>query len=123
MAVVARGGKPAATKYRVEQPFGPAGEPLASLVDCTLLTGRTHQVRVHLASKGHPLVGDPVYGRARKKPKGWEEQAAALNGFERQALHAYRLGFVHPRSGEKLQFESKLPKDFKALLKVLTTRA
>lgn len=123
MAVVARGGKPAATRYRVEQRFGPASAPLASLVDCTLLTGRTHQVRVHLASKGHPLVGDPVYGRARKKAKGWEEEAALLNGFQRQALHAYRLGFTHPRSGKILLFESVLPKDIKMLLKALSTRA
>lgn len=122
MAVVARGGKPAATRYRVEQRFGPANAALASVVDCTLLTGRTHQVRVHLASKGHPLVGDPVYGRARKKPKGWEEEATILNGFERQALHAYRLGFTHPRTGKKLQFESPIPNDFKALIDAFKTR-
>ena len=123
MAIVARGGKPAATRYRVERRFGPANAPLASLVDCTLLTGRTHQVRVHLASKGHPLVGDPVYGRTRKKPKRWEEQAALLNGFQRQALHAYRLGFTHPRSGKKLAFESAIPSDFKALIEALQTSA
>ena len=100
-----------------------AGAPLASLVECTLYTGRTHQVRVHLASKGHPLVGDPLYGRARKKPKGWEEEAAILNGFGRQALHAYRLGFTHPRSGKSLQFETEIPRDLKELIALLETRA
>ncbi len=122
MAVVARGGKVAATKYRVLERFGPADAPLASLVECTLLTGRTHQVRVHMASRGHPLVGDPLYGRARKKPKGWAEEAAVLNAFPRQALHAYRLGFAHPRSGERLQFASALPSDLKELIEVLQSR-
>jgi 23S rRNA pseudouridine1911/1915/1917 synthase len=122
MAVVARGGKAAATKYQVEQRFGPSGAAVASLVDCTLLTGRTHQVRVHLASKGHPLVGDPLYGRPRKKPKGWESEAALLNAFSRQALHAYRLGFTHPKSGEMLRFRSGFPSDLKELIEALSTR-
>ena len=123
MALVQRGGKTAATGYKVIARYGPAGAPLASLVECTLYTGRTHQVRVHLASKGHPLVGDPLYGRARKKPKGWEEEAAILNGFGRQALHAYRLGFTHPRSGKSLQFETEIPRDLKELIALLETRA
>lgn len=122
MAVVPHGGKRAATKYRVLERFGPPGQPLASLVECTLLTGRTHQVRVHMASKGHPLVGDPLYGRARKKPKTWAAQAAILNQFPRQALHAYRLGFVHPGSGRRLQFDSALPSDLKELIEVLAPR-
>lgn len=123
MAVVARGGKAAATKYRVERRFGPAIQPLASLVECTLLTGRTHQVRVHLASKGHPLVGDPLYGRSRKTTKGWEEETALLNAFPRQALHAYRLGFVHPTSGALLRFQSDLPKDISGLVEAFAIRA
>jgi 23S rRNA pseudouridine1911/1915/1917 synthase len=122
MAVVPRGGKVAATKYRVEERFGPSDAILASLVDCTLMTGRTHQVRVHLSHKGHSLVGDPLYGRPRKKPKGWEEEAALLNAFSRQALHAYRLGFTHPRSGERLRFESALPSDIKELIRKLQPR-
>ncbi|MGE0154760.1 MAG: RluA family pseudouridine synthase [Reyranellaceae bacterium] len=122
MAVLARGGKAAATRYRTEQRFGPDATPLASLVECTLLTGRTHQVRVHLASRGHPLVGDPLYGRARKKTKGWESETALLNAFPRQALHAYRLGFRHPGSGELLRFQSDLPSDIKALVEALQGR-
>jgi 23S rRNA pseudouridine1911/1915/1917 synthase len=123
MAVVKNGGKPAATRYRVVQRFGPPTAPLASLVECTLLTGRTHQVRVHLSTKGHPLVGDPLYGRSRKKPKGWEDEAALLNAFPRQALHAYRLGFVHPASGELLRFHSNLPSDINELIEALEARA
>ncbi len=123
MAVVARGGKKALTGYRILARFGPANTPLASLVECTLFTGRTHQVRVHMASKGHPLIGDPLYGRARKKPKGWDEEVALLNRYPRQALHAYRLGFTHPRSGEKLQFASELPSDINELIHALVARA
>jgi 23S rRNA pseudouridine1911/1915/1917 synthase len=123
MAIVKGGGKPAATRYKVEQRFGPPGNVLASLVDCELLTGRTHQVRVHLASKGHPLVGDPLYGRARKKPKGWESEAAILNAFSRQALHAYRLGFAHPKGGKMLRFQSAFPNDLKELIEALSSRA
>ena len=83
----------------------------AALVECKLETGRTHQVRVHMASIGHPLVGDPVYGRARK------EHRALLKdlGFERQALHATHLGFIHPVTKRRLSFDSVLPTDMQEL--------
>ena len=117
MAVVERGGKPATTRYRVKRGWGTA----VALVECRLLTGRTHQIRVHMAHLGHPLVGDPVYLRrtpasARLLPA---ETRDALLAFPRQALHAATLGFRHPVSGQALSFESPLPADFAALLALL----
>ncbi|HKM64680.1 MAG TPA: RluA family pseudouridine synthase [Acidisphaera sp.] len=117
MAVVSRGGKPALTRYAVRRAWGLG----ASLLECRLATGRTHQIRVHLASRGHPIVGDPLYLRrvpaaARAVP---EPARAAMLDFPRQALHAARLGFVHPRTGQKLSFETPLPADFKALLDII----
>src|SRR5690606_19544045 len=104
MAVVARGGKAAATHYRVLRTFGAGGPFAASLVECRLETGRTHQIRVHMAHIGHPLVGDPAYGRSRSgggpRQQGATESAERLRrvlvGFKRQALHAAVLGFDHP---------------------------
>ena len=115
MAVVANGGKPAATRYRVLERFGDPARPKASLIEAELLTGRTHQVRVHLAHRGHPLIGDPVYGRGRTTRGG------NVPAFGRQALHAFRLAFVHPRNGTAQRFESALPQDMDALLKNLRT--
>jgi 23S rRNA pseudouridine1911/1915/1917 synthase len=116
MAVVARGGKAALTRYKLLRAW-----PGASLLECRLATGRTHQIRVHLAARGHPLVGDPVYLRrtpaaARLFPPGTRE---ALLDFPRQALHAASLGFRHPRTGEDLYFATPLPEDMAALLTVL----
>ncbi|HVJ51186.1 MAG TPA: RluA family pseudouridine synthase [Aliidongia sp.] len=113
MAVVAS-GKPARTLYKVVRPLGLA----ASLVECRLKTGRTHQIRVHMTEQGHPLVGDPVYGRSRPaRIKGLDSaQAAALAAFPRQALHAWLLGFPHPVTGEYLRFESALPADLAELI-------
>jgi len=104
MAVSTR-GKPATTHYRVLQRFRGA-----TLLECTLETGRTHQIRVHLASIEHPLVGDPVYRGRRAAPRG------PLSRFRRQALHATRLALVHPRTGERLEWESPAPADLAALL-------
>lgn len=117
MAVVAGGGKPALTRYATQQTWFPA----ASLLTCTLATGRTHQIRVHLASIGHPLVGDPVYLRrvhagARALPPATR---AALLDFPRQALHAARLGFRHPATGAAMLFERPMPPDMKALVEAL----
>jgi 23S rRNA pseudouridine1911/1915/1917 synthase len=97
----------------VIETFGRDEEPIASLVECTLETGRTHQVRVHLAHIGHPLIGDPLYGQGfksklRKLPEPLQGKLAAL---KRQALHAERLAFTHPQSGTLLKFNSPLPAD------------
>jgi 23S rRNA pseudouridine1911/1915/1917 synthase len=114
MAVVTRNGKPALTHYRVLEAWGTS----ASLLECRLATGRTHQIRVHLASRGHPVVGDPLYLRrvpavARSLP---EHVRHRLLDFPRQALHAARLGFVHPRTGAKLEFTTKPPADMAQIL-------
>jgi 23S rRNA pseudouridine1911/1915/1917 synthase len=98
MAIV-EGGKPAVTHYRVRERF-----PAHTLLECDLETGRTHQIRVHLASIGHPIEGDPVY--AGRGPKL----------LPRQALHAWKLAFRHPRTGASASFESPVPADLAALL-------
>lgn len=104
-------GKRAVTHYRILTPLADA-----ALVECRLETGRTHQVRVHLASIGHPLLGDPVYGRVR----GAHRELLARLEFNRQALHAATLGFVHPVSKENLSFQSALPSDIQELFGALT---
>jgi 23S rRNA pseudouridine1911/1915/1917 synthase len=103
-------GKPAVTHVRVEERFRGA-----ALVRCRLETGRTHQIRVHLADHGHPIVGDPTYGRAPPDPRVRE----LGRGLGRQALHAAVLGFVHPVTGEALRFETPVPADFAAVLAAL----
>jgi len=113
MAVLKTGGREAITHYAVERAFGPEGKPLAARVSCTLETGRTHQIRVHLASKGSPCLGDPTYGSG--PPAAPVREAMAQAGLARQALHAAVLGFVHPITGETLRFESPLPPDMAAL--------
>nr|WP_240046675.1 RluA family pseudouridine synthase [Paracraurococcus ruber] len=121
MAVVARGGKPALTRYATERAFGAA----CALLRCRLATGRTHQIRVHLAEINHPLVGDPVYLRrtpsaARGLP---DALRAALLAFPRQALHAESLGFRHPVTGQALQFRVAPPPDFVAMTALLVRNA
>jgi 23S rRNA pseudouridine1911/1915/1917 synthase len=112
VVVAASRGKPAVTRYRVERRFGDH----AALIECRLLTGRTHQIRVHLAHAGHPLIGDPVYGtRAGRAVARLGPAGAAIMAFPRQALHARLLGFSHPATGEKLTFESPLPVDMEEL--------
>jgi 23S rRNA pseudouridine1911/1915/1917 synthase len=103
MAVLATGGKHAVTRARALERFGGA-RAVAALVECRLETGRTHQIRVHMAFAGHPLLGDTVYGR-KTGPH-----------FSRQALHAARLGFVHPVTGTELAFDAPLPRDMQDLL-------
>ncbi|WP_428627689.1 RluA family pseudouridine synthase [Sphingopyxis sp.] len=108
MAVVAADrGKRAVTHYRMIEPL-----QHASVIECRLETGRTHQVRVHMAHIGHPLVGDPVYGRARKP---LSEVLKARN-FVRQALHAAHLGFIHPVTGNNVALDSELPADMQELI-------
>ena len=104
MAIVLT-GKPAVTRFEVRERLGDC-----TLLSCRLETGRTHQIRVHLASLGHPLVGDPAYGRGRGLK------------FTRQALHAWRLGLMHPTSGDAMRWESPLPEDFAQLLAMLRQR-
>jgi 23S rRNA pseudouridine1911/1915/1917 synthase len=119
MAIVTRGGKHALTHYQVEQRIGADNQYWASLVECRLETGRTHQIRVHLTSIGHPIIGDPVYGAkdAKKVQKNVSNVfQEALENLNRQALHAYLIGFFHPITGEKISFKSALPGDISALL-------
>jgi len=118
MAVVTRGGKPARTRYRVIKSWAQA----VSLVECVLETGRTHQVRVHLAHLGHPLIGDPLYGRSRSSRQTTALPAAALaalRAFPRQALHAFRLGFTHPTTKKLKSFQTEIYIDINVLLKLL----
>ena len=113
-------GRHAVTRVQVVQGFGSPAQ--VSLVECRLETGRTHQIRVHMTHAGHALVGDPVYGAARRRaaqgalPDG---AAAALAAFPRQALHAAVLGFTHPVSGQALHFQAPPPADLAALLAAL----
>jgi 23S rRNA pseudouridine1911/1915/1917 synthase len=113
MASVRSGGKEAITDYRVIRPVG----ALAALVDCHLFTGRTHQIRVHMLSLGHPLVGDPLYqtrGSLRKQQSLVSQER--LGKHKNQALHAYKLGFVHPVTAQKMSFEIELSLEMNALL-------
>ena len=111
MAIVEEGrGKHAVTHYRTIRPLGEA-----SLVECRLETGRTHQVRVHMSSIGHPLLGDPVYGRSSSRFR----PALSAAQFARQALHAAELGFIHPVTQERLHFVSEMPADMRELIDAL----
>jgi len=115
-------GREAITHYRTLASFPPAADrPVASLVECVLETGRTHQIRVHLAHMGCPVMGDATYGAGFKASINRLDPLArqALQALGRQALHAAVLGFVHPVTGEKLRFESPLPDDMQALLTAL----
>jgi len=112
-------GRPARTHYRVLDRF--RGH---TYLKVKLDTGRTHQIRVHLAHLKHPLVGDPVYGSRLARPQGsGEALISALRAFKRQALHAAVLAFDHPVSGDRLSFEAPLPADFASLLAVLRVDA
>ena len=115
MAVVPAGGKPALTRYCSLKCLAGGA---ASLAECRLATGRTHQIRVHMAHIGHAVVGDPLYGRARGRLRGVADEIArtALGSFPRQALHAGLLGFRHPLTAEHMEFVSDLPPDMVQLV-------
>jgi 23S rRNA pseudouridine1911/1915/1917 synthase len=116
MTVVRSGGRMAITYYRTVERIGTR----ATLVECRLATGRTHQIRVHLASIGHGIVGDPVYGHGRDGALPGPHSVFAPD-FRRQALHAYLIGFRHPKSGQHLRFESRLPMDINGVIRFLET--
>lgn len=118
-AVLFQGGRHAVTRVRIVEPFGKPH--VAALVECWLETGRTHQIRVHMAHAGHGLIGDPTYGGKRKlSAKALNPTAhEAVRAFPRQALHAAVLGFDHPVSGEDLRFEAPLPQDMNDLIAML----
>jgi 23S rRNA pseudouridine1911/1915/1917 synthase len=111
----------ARTHYAVEEAYGPAKDRLASLVRCRLETGRTHQIRVHMAEIGHPLLGDATYGAGFKTKAARLSPVArdALAALDRQALHAAVLGFEHPVTGQFLRFESAPPPDLQHLVAAL----
>ncbi len=115
------GGREAITHYEVAERYGPQGRPAAAMIECRLETGRTHQIRVHLASIGHPVIGDRLYGSgfATKAAALPEPARATVAAFPRQALHAYLLGFEHPDTGEEMRFESELPQDISELRQAL----
>ena len=112
MALVSRGGKSAVTHYHR---LGVFGGGIASHIQCVLETGRTHQIRVHMSSKHHALIGDDLYGKTPKNAPDF------LRAFPRQALHAGLLGFNHPRTKKHLVFEVPMPKDMQDLEKFLKT--
>lgn len=118
MAVLPGKGRKAATQWRVLETFGPPDRPVASLVECRLETGRTHQVRVHLAHLGHPLIGDPLYGQGFKSKLRTlpDTLQSRLSAHDRQSLHAARLVFVHPVTGTLLEFNSPLPHDLSEIV-------
>lgn len=108
-------GKDAVTHYHVKERFAQF-----TRLHAQLETGRTHQIRVHFSDLGYPLVGDPVYVQRKRVPaQASENLKQCLAEFQRQALHAYQLGLVHPKTGEKMTFEAPLPADFVALLSIL----
>lgn len=124
MAIMMKSGREAITHYHMHDRYGEA----ASWVDCKLESGRTHQIRVHMQHIKHPLVGDPLYGlvgqegKALLKRSGYEADVIKkIMAFDRQALHAREIGFVHPRSGEEMSFTSDLPKDLQKLKDLFKT--
>jgi len=123
MAVAPQGPKSrhAVTRMRAIESFGPPEKPFASLIECRLETGRTHQIRVHATHIGHALIGDPVYGRARKLSEKYvsTETSEALLMFPRQALHAATLGFRHPVTRVIMSFDAPMPADMHDLVTVL----
>jgi len=121
MAVRKKKGKIAITNYKTIKIFQNLNLPKISLIECQLETGRTHQIRVHMNFKGNPILGDKSYGKSKKKFKRIDPNIEKkINSFDRQALHAKSLGFIHPRTEKEIFFEAKRPEDFATLIKNLT---
>ena len=116
-SILKKGGKTAITYFKVKQNFS----NVASLIECKLLTGRTHQIRVHLSSSGNAVIGDKKYGKKKIKPLQDVDKYAKdkLINFKRQALHAYFLGFIHPTKKKRLCYNTKLPSDINSLIVIL----
>jgi len=120
MAVRKEKGKMAITNYKTLKVFQNLNLPKISLIECQLETGRTHQIRVHMNFKGNPIMGDKSYGKSKKKFKKIDPKIEnQINTFNRQALHAKSLGFLHPKTRKELFFEARRPEDFDALIKNL----
>jgi len=121
MSVRKEKGKMAITNYKTLKIFQNSNLPKISLIECKLETGRTHQIRVHMNYKGNPIVGDKSYCKTKKKFKKIDSKIEnQINNFNRQALHAKSLGFLHPKTKKEVFFEAKRPDDFEALIKNLT---
>jgi 23S rRNA pseudouridine1911/1915/1917 synthase len=121
MTVRKEKGKMAITNYNTLKIFQNANLPKISLIECQLETGRTHQIRVHMNFKGNPILGDKSYGKLKKKFKKIDPNIEKkINNFNRQALHAKSLGFLHPNTKKEVLFEAKRPRDFDSLIKNLT---
>ena len=120
MAVKKDKGKKAITNYKTLEIYQNINLPKISLIECKLETGRTHQIRVHMNFKGNPILGDKFYGKSKKKFKKIDPNLEnEINNFNRQALHAKTLEFIHPKTGEKINFCAKRPTDFDLLIKNL----
>jgi len=120
MVVRKEKGKIAITNYKTLEIFQNLNLPKISLIECSLETGRTHQIRVHMNFKGNPILGDKSYGKSKRKFKKIDINIEKkINNFNRQALHAKSLGFVHPKAGKEIFFEAERPKDFDTLIKSL----
>ena len=120
MEVSLNKGKRAVTNYRTLEIFQNKNIPKISLVECKLETGRTHQIRVHMSYVGNSIVGDKIYGKKKKKFKKIDHEIdLMLKRFNRQALHAKYLSFIHPKTGKKVSFEASRPEDFAQLIKKL----
>jgi len=115
MAIVQKGGKHAITNYKVMERLG----SFASLVECRLETGRTHQIRVHMSTQGHTVAGDMLYGRTPSLKTLDAAGRGFYEGLGRHALHAYVIGFFHPRSKERLSFQNEIPNEMKGLCDIL----
>ena len=120
MAVRKEKGKIAITNYKTIKVFLNLNLPKISLIECQLETGRTHQIRVHMNFKGNPILGDKSYGKSKRKFKKIDFNIEKkINNFNRQALHAKSLGFIHPRTKKEIFFEAKRPKDLDVLIESL----